>query len=671
MNRLACLLALLLPAAAVAADPPKPTVVAKDIKNLLEVCVSPDGRTFVATNTGVSEVKDGKATKLLDVEFPSGLVAFQQSLFVAASGGSVHRINLGTGKTEVWAEKKDFPSEPAGLHGITVDERGVVYVAEVGQQKTNALYAIGVKFAPPGRPPARGEIKKVADLPTRDVASGHSLASDGMNHVLVMCNTGEFVRVNVNDGKAEPVGSDLSAGGLDVQYDQNGRLWFFDKQAIWAVPRPGVKPVKVADMPESWGGFAYHPMTKQLLYADQKKESLLAIPAQIPGWEVDESPLPVELTPAFDAIKWTGWDDGSASGKSNPLRPLVLTHANDGSGRTFVATQHGVIHSIDKGAKETKVFLDIQDRVLYRDNENEQGLLGLAFHPKFKTNGEFYVFYTDKSKKLENVLCRFKVKKDDPTQADPASEEELLRVSHKFWNHDGGTVAFGPDGFLYLVLGDGGAFNDPDDHGQQTDTLLAKILRLDVDNKGEKTAYAIPKDNPFVGNAKYRPEIFALGVRNPWRLSFDRKTGQGWFGDVGQNLFEEVNLLEKGANYGWRRREGLHPFWSDGSGPDKKYTDPIWEYSHDVGKSITAGPVYRGKAVPALDGHFLYADYVSGKVWGLKYDEKAKKVTANRPIAAKPLAWMSFGEDEAGEAYLMTYSATGKGIYTFKASEKK
>ncbi|MEO2092001.1 MAG: PQQ-dependent sugar dehydrogenase, partial [Gemmataceae bacterium] len=196
-------------------------------------------------------------------------------------------------------------------------------------------------------------------------------------------------------------------------------------------------------------------------------------------------------------------------------------------------------------------------------------------------------------------------------------------------------------------------------------TLLAKILRIDVNGKGDGTAYAIPKDNPFVGKADAKPEIFAYGVRNPWRLSFDRKTGQGWFGEVGQDLWEEVNLLEKGANYGWRRRESLHPFWHDGTGSPKGFTEPIWEYHHDVGKSITGGHVYRGKQLPELDGYYLYADYVSGKLWGLKYDEGKKRVTENRPIASKNLPIMSFGEDEAGEVYLMTYSAKGQGIFRF------
>lgn len=666
MNRLASLVALLLlPASAVAADPPKPTVVAKDLKNARSVCVTLDGRTFVATADGVAEVKDGKATKFAEVSSATGLVAFQQSLFVVAAD-SVHRVNLTSGKAEVWAEKKDFPGSPVVLAGATVDERGVVYVAEANNEKTNALYSIGVKFAPPGRPPARGEIKKVADLPnTPGLPPAFNLLTDGLNHVYAMDFKGNFVRVNVADGKSEVMGASFK-GTRDLATDQHGRLFVLTLDAVWGIPRPGEKAVKIADLLDEGAGgdgLGYNPKTRQLLVT--RRGQLLSIPAQIPGWEVDETPLPVTPELAFADVTWTGWDDGSETGKVVPLRPIVLTHAGDGSGRTFVATQHGVIHSLDKGAKASKVFLDIQGKVLYRDDQNEQGLLGLAFHPKFKETGEFFVFYTDKSKRLENVLCRFKVSKDDPSKADPASEEELLRVSHKYWNHDGGTVAFGPDGFLYIVLGDGGSANDPDDHGQKTDVLLGKILRIDINAKGGKTPYAIPKDNPFVGNAKYRPEIFALGVRNPWRLSFDRKTGQGWFGEVGQNLWEEVNLLEKGANYGWRRRESLHPFGTDGTGPKKEFTDPIWEYHHDVGKSITGGHVYRGKELPALDGYYLYADYVSGKLWGLKYDSAKKRVTENRPITSKNLPIMSFGEDEAGEVYLMTYSAKGQGIFRF------
>ena len=673
MTRLASLFALLLPAVAPAAEP---TVIVKDLKLPAGVCVTPAGRTFVATADAILEVKGGQAVTFAKIADPRALVPFQQSLF-AVTNDTVHRVSLQTGKAEVWAAAKDFPGAPAELAGITVDERGTVYVATANKRKAdaNALYQIGVRAGRPGQPAARGDIKKVAALPGSDSA----LTSDGMNHVLALAGSGEFNRVNVTDGKAEPMGTPFP-NGREVAFDQHGRLFVLTNDALYGIPRPSEKAVKVAGGLTGASGLAFHPVTRQMLFIGGKAISpkgefdgnggLLAVPAQIPGWEVDESPLAVETEVAFGDVTWTGWDSGADSGRVIPLRPIVLTHANDGSGRTFVATQQGVIHAIDKGAKATKVFLDLQSKVLYKDNENEQGLLGLAFHPKFKANGEFFIFYTDNAKKLENVVSRFRVSKTDPTKADPSSEEELLRVSHKYWNHDGGTLAFGPDGYLYIVLGDGGSANDPDDHGQKTDTLLGKILRIDVNAKGETTAYAIPKDNPFVGSKTTRPEVYALGVRNPWRLSFDRKTGRGWFGDVGQNLFEEINVLEKGANYGWRRREGFHPFGKDGIGSPKGFTDPIWEYHHDVGKSITGGHVYRGAAVPALDGHYLYADYVSGKVWGLKYDEKTKRVTANRPIKSSNLPVMSFGEDEAGEVYLMTYSATGKGIFRFKATAK-
>ena len=669
MTRLASLLLLLLPAAAVAAEP---KVVVNELKKPTAVCVTPDGRAFVAVGTSVLEVKGDKAEKFADLagrDECCGLVPFQRWLYAAQLDGSVQRIEVGSKKVDAWVPKGDVPKGALTATGMTADERGVLYLSDTGDVTGGGkVFTVGVKFGPRG--PARGDVKVVAadEKALGRVGTPVGVLTDGVHHLLVLGRDGVLVRVNVAAGTVERVAEGLNdPAGLCT--DTHGRVFVLCNEAVWGLPRPGEKPVRVVGGLAAGGrnGIAFDPLSRRLLFTTA--DSLLAIPAQIPGWEVDETPLPVETELAFADVTWTGWDDGSATGRSNPLRPIVLTHAGDGSGRTFVATQHGVIHSVEKGAKASKVFLDIQGKVLYKDNENEQGLLGLAFHPDYTKTGEFFVFYTDKAKKLENVLSRFRVSKDDPNKADPASEEELLRVSHKYWNHDGGTVAFGPDGHLYLVLGDGGSANDPDDHGQKTDVLLGKILRLDVNAKGEKTPYAIPKDNPFVGNAKYRPEIYALGVRNPWRLSFDRKTGQGWFGEVGQNLWEEINLLEKGANYGWRRRESFHPFGADGSGPKPEFTDPIWEYHHDVGKSITGGHVYRGKELPPLEGHYLYADYVSGKLWGLKYDDKAKKVTANRPIKSKNLPILSFGEDEAGEVYLMTYSEKGKGIYKFKATK--
>jgi glucose/arabinose dehydrogenase len=377
--------------------------------------------------------------------------------------------------------------------------------------------------------------------------------------------------------------------------------------------------------------------------------------------------LPLATAVAFPNLRWAGWKGEDDRGRVVPLRPLVLTHAGDGSNRVFVATQHGVIHVFpnDPKAERTQVFLDIQGRVSYDDNQNEEGFLGLAFHPRYKENGEFFAFYTRRQPKLTNVLSRFRVRKDDPNRADPASEEELLRISKPFWNHDGGTLCFGPDGYLYVAVGDGGAANDPFNHGQDLGKLFGKVLRLDVDHKDKGQAYAVPKDNPFVGRPGARPEVWAYGLRNVWRMAFDRKTGKLWASDVGQDLYEEIDLLVAGGNYGWNVREGLHPFGARGSGPRKGLVEPIWEYHHDVGKSLTGGVVYRGRRLPELEGAYLYADYVTAKIWALRYDEAKGRVVANRRVRDPNVPVLSFGEDEAGEVYFLTYTPTGKGIYWF------
>lgn len=396
--------------------------------------------------------------------------------------------------------------------------------------------------------------------------------------------------------------------------------------------------------------------------------------------DIDESPLPVKPAPAFEHLTWHGWKPESDDGKVSPLRPILLTHAGDGTDRVFVPQQQGIIHvfaNTDK-PQETKVFLDISDRVFYHDNENEKGLLGLAFHPNFKQNGEFFVYYTVTKPEHTNVVSRFKVSKTDPNVADPESEVELLRSTQPFWNHDGGTICFGPDGMLYVALGDGGAGNDPHNNAQNLQKILGKILRIDVDHRDPGLNYAVPKDNPFVGvdapglasgkrTPIARPEIWAYGLRNVWRMSFDRKTGVLWAADVGQNVWEEIDIIERGGNYGWNLREGKHPFAPNFPEKPASLIDPIWEYDHDVGKSITGGHVYRGTKVPQLEGYYLYGDYVSGRLWGLKYDPKAKKVTANRPIPVEGPAMpiISFGEDEAGEVYFTLVSPTGKGIYKF------
>jgi quinoprotein glucose dehydrogenase len=392
--------------------------------------------------------------------------------------------------------------------------------------------------------------------------------------------------------------------------------------------------------------------------------------------QVDESPLNLEPVVAFENLKWTGWEPDK-DGLPFPLRPILLTHAGDGSGRMFVPQQQGIVHVFSADSKETKIFLDLSKQVRYIDKENEEGFLGMAFHPKYKSNGEFFVFYTTTSQPHTTVISRFKVSKDDPNKADLGSEEELIRVAHPYWNHKGGTICFGPDGFLYIALGDGGAGNDPHGNGQNLQTMLGKILRIDVDKKDAGLKYAIPKDNPFLDQLAGKkpialPEIYCYGLRNVWRMSFDKETGQFWVADVGQNLWEEINIGVKGGNYGWNLREAKHEFAPNSTNQAKGLIDPIWEYHHDIGKSITGGVVYRGKKLPELVGHYLYADYVSGKIWALKYDDAKKEVVANRtiPYSGANLPVISFGEDESNEVYFMIVSPTGKGIYTFQKKAK-
>jgi glucose/arabinose dehydrogenase len=287
----------------------------------------------------------------------------------------------------------------------------------------------------------------------------------------------------------------------------------------------------------------------------------------------------------------------------------------------------------------------------------------LAFPPKYREQGRFFVYYTNKHRPHQNVLASYGVRKDAPNRADPDSEEILFTFKKPFWNHDGGTLCFGPDGYLYVALGDGGAANDPLGHGQRLNTWLGKILRVDVERRDEGLPYAIPKDNPFAGRDDARPEIWAYGLRNVWRMSFDRKTGVLWAADVGQDTWEEIDLIVKGGNYGWNLREARNPFGQHGSPPRADLIEPIWEYHHNLGKSIIGGPVYRGKQFPELDGAYLYADYVAGRAWALWYDPQQERVVANREFKLpNKTPIMSFGEDEQGEAYLTFAAANGRGV---------
>jgi len=373
--------------------------------------------------------------------------------------------------------------------------------------------------------------------------------------------------------------------------------------------------------------------------------------------------LPLKAVPAFPQITWEGWSPEDANGRQVAFRPIVVTYPPDGSNRLFVGEQHGAIWSLENSSTASKstLVLDIRDRVSYQDKQNEEGFLGLAVHPKFKENGYIYVYYTPKST-LRSNISRFERSKTNPNVFDPASEKILLTLEQPFWNHNGGTLAFGPDGYLYIALGDGGAGDDPFENGQNLNTLLGKLLRIDVDHPSNGKAYGIPADNPFVNVKDAQPEIYAYGFRNIWRLSFDRATGQLWAADVGQNLWEEIDLISKGGNYGWNRREGTHPFGTK-TIDDSKVIPPIWEYNHQVGKSITGGFVYRGTKLPDLVGKYIYADYVTGRLWALNYDQAAHKVVSNETIPGQKMPVLSFGDDANGELYFCIVSQNGQGIY--------
>jgi glucose/arabinose dehydrogenase len=343
------------------------------------------------------------------------------------------------------------------------------------------------------------------------------------------------------------------------------------------------------------------------------------------------------------------------------VRPLDLQYANDGSGRLFVVEQRGMIHVIKKtGETDTSlVFLDIRSRVAY--NGAEQGLLGLAFHPHYTENGYFYVDYTAAGTGRTTV-SRFAVSAANPDSADAASEQVLLDIAQPFSNHNGGCTRFGPDGYLYIGMGDGGGAGDPNGNAQNRTTLLGALLRIDVDNPAGGKNYGIPADNPFAGNDQgFREEIYAYGLRNPWRFSFDPPTGRLWLADVGQSSLEEIDIIENGMNYGWNIMEG-DACYNPPSGCDMTgLALPVYEYSHALGSAITGGFVYRGPSLPSLAGTYIYGDYGSGRIWSLAYDGVNPPV--NTELLDTGLNIVSFGIDGNGELYICAFD--GK-IYLLK-----
>ncbi|HEX7069612.1 MAG TPA: PQQ-dependent sugar dehydrogenase [Rhodothermales bacterium] len=329
-------------------------------------------------------------------------------------------------------------------------------------------------------------------------------------------------------------------------------------------------------------------------------------------------------------------------------RPVDMQIAPDGSNLLYVVQQAGTIVSFENrdDVSTSHIFMNITDRVSRQDNE--EGLLGLAFHPDYAQNGEVYVYYSAPNPR-RSVVSRFKAVNGT---VDPGSEEVLLEVTQPFGNHNAGQMHFGPDGYLYIALGDGGSGGDPMENGQNLRTHLGKLLRIDVDGTSGERSYAIPSDNPFAGNSEgYREEIFAYGLRNPWRFSFDRDTGVLWLGDVGQERFEEVNIIERGGNYGWDTAEASWCFEPMQDCNEDGLTRPIFSYAHNEGRSITGGYVYHGSTIPNLAGRYVYGDYVSGKIWALHYDGSA---ATNQLLVDTDIPITSFGQDRAGEVFVLS-----------------
>lgn len=362
------------------------------------------------------------------------------------------------------------------------------------------------------------------------------------------------------------------------------------------------------------------------------------------------SALPREAQPAVV------WPTISLALRTGGLaQPVQVTHAGDGSGTLYLVEQAGRIRIFRNGTLWAFPFLDIAIRVLAG---GEQGLLGLAFPPEYATKGYFYVNYT-RSPDGATVIARYRLTQD-PDAADPASEEILLVIDQPFANHNGGQIAFGPDGFLYIGMGDGGSGGDPQGNAQNSSTLLGKMLRIDVE--GGTVPYAIPPGNPFAGSADVRGEIWALGLRNPWRFSFDNVTGDLYIGDVGQGSFEEVDFQPAssagGENYGWNVMEGSSCFGGSACNPSE-FVLPVAEYDHSGGKcSVTGGTVYRGNAYPGMEGIYFYGDFCTGEIFGLTRDGTAWETAL---LLDAPIQISGFGTDEAGNLYATDY--TGGSLY--------
>ncbi len=453
---------------------------------------------------------------------------------------------------------------------------------------------------------------------------------------LVACGVG--LRGTETAGPAAPSAAILESAGVTPA-------------ATEQVPSPTSSSVPPSDTPAGEPAGQIEPPTGT--FTPLPEEPAGTDPASTPT----TAPVPTETPeppPPRTATTTSGVGNGP-EGVRVELQPVVggldtpvsIANAGDGSGRLFIVEKVGRIRVVREGALTESAFLDITDRVGAAGSE--QGLLGLAFHPDYTENGSLFANYTNRDG--NTVVARFSVG-SEPARADPSSEVVLLTIGQPAGNHNGGHLAFGPDGYLYVGLGDGGGAGDQFGNGQNGNTLLGSMLRLDVDS-GQP--YAVPAGNPFAGAPAVRDEIWAIGLRNPWRFSFDRLTGDLYIADVGQNQYEEVNFESAkstgGRNYGWPLMEGLHCFPQDRACDQTGLTLPVVEYDHSQGCSVTGGYVYRGQDFPLLEGIYLYGDYCSGRIWGLARSGEGSWHAAQ--LARADVSLSSFGEDEAGELYLV------------------
>ena len=362
---------------------------------------------------------------------------------------------------------------------------------------------------------------------------------------------------------------------------------------------------------------------------------------------VNPGPPPVPAPPAVPAPPQLALAP-FVTGLTNPLG---MEQPDDGSGRLFIVEQQGVIRIIQNGSLLPTPFLDITSKVYFA---GESGLVGITFHPGYAQNGHFYVNYVQiVNSQRQSIISEYKVSSTDPNQTDPASERILLTVDQPpFDNHKAGQLAFGPDGFLYFGLGDGGSGGDPFGNGQNTQVLLGKLMRIDVNSTSGSLPYAIPADNPFVAGGG-RPEIWAYGLRNPWRFSFDTPTARLFLADVGQDAWEEVDLIQKGGNYGWNTMEASHCFNPPSGCNTAGLILPITEYSHSEGNAVIGGFVYHGNGIPALQGVYVFGDFGTGKIWGL---QETSATWTRTLLASTGKSISAFGRDQNGELYAVDYA---------------